>query len=147
MATKPLDQLSPDYRRRIERGLASGKTRQQARGHKPQEHITRAEHVTARGGVTQSEKALIRRWVDATADRADLGRVDFDADEAYEDFLLDAEEGPRGKARILGAARAAQDLRAAWRRRHGSGYAGVGAAGMAILAQRFMLAEHHFWYH
>jgi hypothetical protein len=31
--TKPLSELSPAYRRRIERGLASGKTRQQARGH------------------------------------------------------------------------------------------------------------------
>lgn len=30
---KPLDQLSPAYRRRIERGLAAGLSRSQARGH------------------------------------------------------------------------------------------------------------------
>jgi hypothetical protein len=48
--TKPLSELSPAYRRRIERGLASGKTRQQARG-----------HGTSGPGTTEYQKRMWRQ--------------------------------------------------------------------------------------
>lgn len=42
MTARPLDSLSPAYRRRIARGTAYGLTRQQARGHAPVEHKRRS---------------------------------------------------------------------------------------------------------
>lgn len=62
MAHKPLDQLSPAYRKRIERALAKGKSRQQARGHKAQEHIARREKEREALGITGSELRTIRAW-------------------------------------------------------------------------------------
>lgn len=65
MATKPTDQLSPAYRRRIERALAQGKTRQQARGHKAQEHVYRREREREENeGLSRAEEASIRAWCD-----------------------------------------------------------------------------------
>lgn len=51
-----------EYARRIERAKAKGKTRQQARGHRPQEHIYRAEREREEYGLTGSEVRLIRAW-------------------------------------------------------------------------------------
>lgn len=60
MPRKPLEELTPSYRRRViaanekyraQYGLPEGAEapRQLARGHKPQEHITRRERAIARG--------------------------------------------------------------------------------------------------
>jgi hypothetical protein len=38
---KPMRELSPAYRARMQRGRKQGKTRAQARGHKPREHVTK----------------------------------------------------------------------------------------------------------
>ena len=71
MARKPLDQLSPKYRQRIERALAAGKTRQAARGHRPAEHIERAARERAarneRHGLTRREREVVSRWAEARA--------------------------------------------------------------------------------
>lgn len=62
MARKSLDQLSPAYRRRIERALAKGKTLQQARGHKAREHVYRQEREIEEYGVATSQRDSISRW-------------------------------------------------------------------------------------
>jgi len=62
MPTKPLDQLSPAYRARLERNLAKGKTRQQARGHKEKEHVERNIKEKAKTGLTSSQKQAIKKF-------------------------------------------------------------------------------------
>lgn len=44
--SKPRDQWSQEYRKRVERAEAKGLTRQQARGHKPKENVTRKVNKT-----------------------------------------------------------------------------------------------------
>lgn len=53
-----------EYAKRVERALAAGKTRQQGRGHKAQEHIERREKERAKYGLTNAEVQSIRRWYD-----------------------------------------------------------------------------------
>ena len=68
MATKSRDQWSAAYRRRIERAEALGKSRQQARGHRAQEHVIRRERERQReiatGELTTAEKQRIKRFAD-----------------------------------------------------------------------------------
>lgn len=62
MARKPLDSLSPAYRKRIERAEAEGFTRQAARGHKAREHVYRREREKRELGITRAENDVIRKW-------------------------------------------------------------------------------------
>ena len=63
----PQKPLSPSYARRIERALAKGKTLQQARGHRAQEHILRREREKIQfGGLTGDQIRQIRRWYGST---------------------------------------------------------------------------------
>lgn len=50
-----------EYARRIAKATASGKTRQQARGHKPKEHIERARRAKAKYGVAPSTLTRLRK--------------------------------------------------------------------------------------
>jgi len=56
-----------EYQRRIARGLERGRTRQQARGHIPREHVRRKERERIRavetGGLTSLQRQTVRRWV------------------------------------------------------------------------------------
>lgn len=56
--------LSPNYIKRIQSGLLKGKTLQQARGHKPQEHIERKrQHEPTQGpGVGDKRQTYIFQW-------------------------------------------------------------------------------------
>jgi Ca2+-binding EF-hand superfamily protein len=62
MATKPLSQLSPAYRKRIEAALAKGKSRQAARGHKVKEHVIRKQKSIEATGLTPSQRDAIRKF-------------------------------------------------------------------------------------
>lgn len=54
--------LSATYRKRLERGLLKGKSVQQARGHRPAEHIERKQKQEARGGLTARQLRTIWDW-------------------------------------------------------------------------------------
>lgn len=69
MASKPLEQLSPAYRKRIQSAMAKGKTRQQARGHKEGESRIRREKEMSRYGVTSSEKGQITKFFNVVNSR------------------------------------------------------------------------------
>jgi hypothetical protein len=71
MATKPLDQLSPAYRKRIQTALAKGKTRQAARGHKAHEHIERAQKNVTRHQLTSYQRQTMRKYARQQAARED----------------------------------------------------------------------------
>lgn len=60
MAKKPRSQWSAAYRRRVERAERAGKSRQQARGHRPREHITRAQNK-ARKVKRQVQRKLTKQ--------------------------------------------------------------------------------------
>jgi hypothetical protein len=74
---RPLEELSPAYRRRIERQLAKGKSRQEARGHKIKEHVQRREREiksaqtigTFTSGQRSQVRAYIRQQIKRTPER------------------------------------------------------------------------------
>jgi poly-D-alanine transfer protein DltD len=51
-----------EYARRIATGMSKGKTRQQARGHKPREHVARKERELREYGLTSAQKASIKKF-------------------------------------------------------------------------------------
>ena len=52
------------YAKRIARATALGKSRQEARGHRPREHIERQEREREEFGLSGSEVRSIRAWCD-----------------------------------------------------------------------------------
>ena len=76
-STPPLETA---HARRIRRYLEKhpGATKREARGHRPEEHATRAKRAKAEKRLTEGERAAIRRY---TRQRAKDG--DVDADELY----------------------------------------------------------------
>jgi hypothetical protein len=67
MARKPRAEWSDAYRRRIERAEAKGRTRQEARGHKKEEHKTRkpiknrSDYPNLTGNQIRSVRAYLKR--------------------------------------------------------------------------------------
>lgn len=63
MARKPPRKRNykAEYERRQAKGRAAGKTRQQARGHKPREHVERARQSQAKYGASPSTMTRLRR--------------------------------------------------------------------------------------
>ncbi len=75
MATKPRNEWSAAYRRRVERAEAAGKTRQAARGHRAAEHRTRRP----RGALTTQQKDRVKRFARSQAKRAGVDYSEFRA--------------------------------------------------------------------
>lgn len=84
--------LSPAYAKRIAAAIAKGKSRQQARGHKPREHVERAEREREKRGLSGQEDRTIRHFVNHTFDpdgykNADPERfVEFFAEKGFDAF-------------------------------------------------------------
>lgn len=57
------------YAKRLVRGLRLGKTRQQSRGHRPREHVTRAQNAQAEGRLTSAQKQRIARFAKTQSKR------------------------------------------------------------------------------
>jgi hypothetical protein len=57
------------YEKRVQRGLAAGKTLQEARGHKAHEHVERRAREIERYGITTYQKAQIRKFGERHAKR------------------------------------------------------------------------------
>lgn len=51
-----------EYAKRIARGLAKGRTRQQSRGHVEKEHVVRAEREREEQGISGQELNSVRNW-------------------------------------------------------------------------------------
>lgn len=68
-ATKKFKKLreagrSEQYAKRVARAETLGKTRQQARGHKPKEHVERKEREKEQtGGLTYEQIRSIQKWI------------------------------------------------------------------------------------
>jgi hypothetical protein len=60
---------SEAYSKRVARAEAKGKSRQQARGHKPKEHIERRAKEVERYGITTDQIRRIRAWYHVFNDR------------------------------------------------------------------------------
>lgn len=103
MARKPRSQWSAAYRRRVERAERAGKTRQQARGHRPREHVTRAQNKTrAVKRPTPRQRKLTKRQLknihnfarsqskrmDITTRELERELKEFVREEGYEDLDL-----------------------------------------------------------
>lgn len=81
-----------EYERRIARAIEKGKTRQQARGHRPQEHIIRREREIEAFGLSTSNMRSITTWInrrnaeihDASLDPEDV--IDQAREHGYEWF-------------------------------------------------------------
>lgn len=75
--------LNPTYRKRLESGLLKGKTVQQARGHKRQEHIQRKLKSGQGPGIADKRERFIFQWfamrdfeiADWTGDPVDQTRI------------------------------------------------------------------------
>jgi hypothetical protein len=70
--TRPLSA----YARRIERALARGKSLQQARGHKPREHVDRAAREREEHGLSNYDERAIRNFVRHSFDPKGVKRAD-----------------------------------------------------------------------
>ncbi len=92
-SAKPRD-FKAEYARRIANALKKGKTRQAARGHKPQEHIERREREKEQNeGLTNDQIRSIRRFYqrfnpNAKKPEPDVEEViDFAREQGYPRFV------------------------------------------------------------
>lgn len=96
MARKPRSELSPAYRRRIERAEARGKTRQQARGHKTKEHVIRKRREMSEaartGKLTSPQRQKIKAFLREQEPRIGSGIHATSAEDLWDDYrdLFDA---------------------------------------------------------
>lgn len=64
------------YQRRVQRGLAAGKSLQEARGHRSAEHVERRERELRQGGLTTYQRGEVRRFARQQAKRMDADAAD-----------------------------------------------------------------------
>lgn len=94
-STKRRD-FKAEYVRRIKNAAKKGKTRQQARGHKPKEHIARREREKQElAGLTRDQVKSIRTWYDAKFNKRSYEGVpsvedviDFARDRSFSEYSL-----------------------------------------------------------
>jgi hypothetical protein len=89
MARKPRSQWSPAYRRRMESAEARGLTRQQARGHRPHEHVTRKAGAGLPGGQAAQIDKFARQQAQrrgADPDEASARLKQWVRDKGYDAF-------------------------------------------------------------
>jgi hypothetical protein len=154
-APRPLSELSPAYRRRIERGLAKGKTRQGARGKKAGEHIIRKRKETALGGLPSSQRRAVEKFVRAQAERSAAIEKEAEIDALVINAI--AWVTTNGFERYTEARKAQQARERAYARNQASSWANEDyntwkhPGWDGDMAQMFDMAFHHdnrmFWYH
>lgn len=66
MAAKRKRNFKAEYARRIAKGAASGKTRQQARGHREKEHVERARRSKSKYGASPGTMTKLRAQAKGT---------------------------------------------------------------------------------
>ena len=131
--------FAAEYARRVAKGRERGLSRQQARGHRPAEHVERAEREREEHGISSSERASIARF----AERIGARNKDAPDEDELADFAI-----ANGYAAFVAYREMQTELHRNYKRQTRSGaYASLGRGYIEGLASGLGLPDTSWLYY